>query len=117
MSTDPALIENVLRAAGLPADEMSGRVATIGPETVAAILVAEVASRAALLNTAAHKFVVQFDLGFGEDRLGFLLTVGDGAPKKDGTPKPMPPFVRTCSTCCANSSAPPDRRAEPGKSR
>jgi demethylmacrocin O-methyltransferase len=83
MSTDPALIENVLRAAGLPADEMSARVAEIGSNAVAAVLVAEVASRAALLNTAAHKFVVQCDLGFGGDRLGFLLTVGDGRPRAE----------------------------------
>jgi hypothetical protein len=50
MSTDTPLIESMLLAASLPDAEISARVANIGPDTVAEVMLAEVACRAALLN-------------------------------------------------------------------
>ena len=54
--------------------------ANIGPDTVAEVMLAEVACRAALLDGPQLKFVIQCDLGFGDERLGYLFTLGDGAP-------------------------------------
>jgi len=80
MSTKTPLIESILRAASLPDAEISARVAEIGPDDVAEALLAEVASRAALLYGPGRKLIVQCDLGFGGERLGQLLTLGDGDP-------------------------------------
>ena len=80
MSTDTPLIESILLAASLPDAEISARVANIGPDSVAEVMLAEVACRAALLNGPQLKFVIQCDLGFGDERLGYLFTLGDGAP-------------------------------------
>lgn len=79
MSTDGSLIEKTLLAAGLPDPEISARVADIGPDDVAQALLSEVASRAALLTTPAGRFVIQCDLGFNGERLGYLLTLDGGA--------------------------------------
>jgi len=49
MTTDTPLIENVLLAASLPDAETPARVTAIGPDNIAAALLAEVADRAALL--------------------------------------------------------------------
>lgn len=73
------MIERILVAAGLPDAEIAARVADIGPDNVADLLVAEVASRAVLLTISRDRVVIQFDLGFGDDRLGYLLTLYDGA--------------------------------------
>jgi demethylmacrocin O-methyltransferase len=80
MSTDTSLIESILLAASLPDAEISARVANIGTDTVAEVMLAEVACRAALLNGPQLKFVIQCDLGFGDERLGYLFTLGDGVP-------------------------------------
>ena len=77
MSTDTALIESVLLAAGLPDAEIAARVADIGPEMVAEAMLAEVVCRAALLGDPADKLVIQCDLGFDGHRLGYLLVLGD----------------------------------------
>jgi hypothetical protein len=77
MSTDTSLIERILLAAGLPDAEVSGRVSDIGPDLVAEALLTEVACRAALLDGPADKLVIQCDLGFGGERLGYLLVLGD----------------------------------------
>jgi MycE methyltransferase N-terminal len=89
MSTDTPLIESILLAASLPDAEISARVANIGPDTVAEVMLAEVACRAALLDGPQLKFVIQCDLGFGDERLGCLFTLGDGAPhvERVGTAK------------------------------
>lgn len=79
MTTETPLIERVLLAAGLPELEISARVTETGPDAVAAVLLAEVADRAALLHGPAQTFVIQCDLGFAGERLGYLLTQGDGA--------------------------------------
>lgn len=79
MTTDTPLIEKVLLAAGLPEVEITARVTELGPDAVAEALLAEVADRAAVLHGPAHRFVIQCDLGFGGQRLGYLLTLGDGA--------------------------------------
>lgn len=80
MSTDTTLIESILRAACLPDPEMSARVAEIGPVAVADALLAELASRAALLAGPGAGLVVQCDLGFDGKRLGYLLKVGERDP-------------------------------------
>jgi hypothetical protein len=80
MSTGANIVERVLVAACLPDAEIADRVTDIGPDTVAEVLLAEVASRAVLLNGPSDKFVIQCGLGFGGERLGYLLTLGDGAP-------------------------------------
>ena len=80
VSTDDSLIEAILAAASLPDAEISARVADIGPDNVAEVMVAEVACRAALLTSPGDRLVIQFDLGFDGDRLGYLLTLRDGAP-------------------------------------
>ncbi|MFI5508052.1 class I SAM-dependent methyltransferase [Mycobacterium sp. NPDC051804] len=72
------MIESILTAAGAPDAEISARVSNIGPDHVANELVTEVACRAALLTISSDKFVIQFDLGFGEDRLGYHLTLHNG---------------------------------------
>jgi hypothetical protein len=81
MSTDAPPIESILLAAVFPDVEIAARVADIGPDVVAGAVLAEVASRAALLYGPAEKMVVQCDLGFGDERLGYLLTLGDGDPR------------------------------------
>jgi MycE methyltransferase N-terminal len=81
MSTKTPLIEEILRAASLPDAEISARVAELGPDVVAEALLAEVASRAALLYGPSDKLVVQCDLGFGGARFGHLLTLGNGDPR------------------------------------
>ena len=81
MSSNISVTERVLQAAALPDGEISARVAGIGPDVVADALLAEVASRATLLNGPSDEFVIQCDLGFGGDRLRYLLTVGDGDPR------------------------------------
>jgi hypothetical protein len=80
MSTDTALIESVLLAAGLPDAEVAARVADIGPDIVAEAVLAEVVCRAALLDGPADKLVIQCDLGFDGQRLGYLLVLGDSRP-------------------------------------
>jgi hypothetical protein len=89
MSTDTPLIESILLAASLPDAEISARVANIGPDTVAEVMLAEVACRAALLNGPQLKFVIQCDLGFGDERLGYLLRWATVLPtsKRVGTAK------------------------------
>lgn len=79
MSTGSSLIEQILLAASLPDPEVSARAAAIGPDNVAQVLLSEVVSRAALLTTPDGRFVVQCDLGFGGERLGYLLTLDGGA--------------------------------------
>jgi MycE methyltransferase N-terminal len=80
MSAQMPLIETILQTASFPDPEISARVADIGPAAVAEALWAEVASRAALLYAPEEKLVVQCDLGFAGERLGHLLTLGDGDP-------------------------------------
>ena len=50
MSTDHTQIESILLAASLPDAEISARVAEIGPDRVAQVMLDEVACRAALLD-------------------------------------------------------------------
>jgi demethylmacrocin O-methyltransferase len=77
MSTDTPLIESILLAASLPDAEISARVADIGPDIVAEAMLAEVACRVALLDVPADMLAFQCDLGFGGERLGYLLVLGD----------------------------------------
>jgi hypothetical protein len=81
MSLHTPSIEIILQAAGFPDPEISHQVATIGPDTVAEALLAEAASRAMLLTAPAEALVVQCDLGFAGERIGYLLTLGDGDPR------------------------------------
>jgi hypothetical protein len=81
MSTDTPLIESVLLAASLSDAEILARANSLGPDAVAEVMLAEVASRGALLYGPADKLVVQCDLGFGGERLGYLITLGDGDPR------------------------------------
>ncbi len=80
MLTDDSLIKSILAAAGLPDAEISARVADIGPDDVAEVMVTEVACRATLLSRPGDRLMIQYDLGFGGGRLGYLLTLRDGAP-------------------------------------
>ncbi len=80
MLTDDSLIKSILAAAGLPDAEISARVADIGPDDVAEVMVTEVACRATLLSRPGDGLMIQYDLGFGGGRLGYLLTLRDGAP-------------------------------------
>ncbi|AEV71615.1 hypothetical protein MycrhN_0987 [Mycolicibacterium rhodesiae NBB3] len=80
MSTKPTVIESVLLAAGMPDAEIAARIADIGPAATAEVLLAEVVSRASLLNGPSEKFEIQCDLGFDKERLGYVLTVGNGDP-------------------------------------
>lgn len=80
MSGDPQLAENVLVAADLPDSDAAARIVEVGPDAIAGFLLTEVVSRAALLNGPTDVFVVQFDLSFGGERLGYVMTVGGGAP-------------------------------------
>lgn len=77
MSTDSALIEKILLVACLSDVEISTRVADIGPDIVGEALLAEVACRAALLDGPVGNLTIQCDLGFGGERLGYILTLGD----------------------------------------
>ena len=80
MLPDDSLIKSILAAAGLPDAEISARVADIGPDDVAEVMVTEVACRATLLSRPGDRLMIQYDLGFGGGRLGYLLTLRDGAP-------------------------------------
>jgi hypothetical protein len=79
MSIDHPLVESVLLAASLPDAEISARVAEIGPDRVAQVMLDEVACRAALLDGPAEKLTIQCDLGFADGRLGYRLVLGNGA--------------------------------------
>lgn len=79
MSADRT-IEAVLVAAGLPDEEIWPRLAHLGPEVVAEAVLAEVISRTSLIPGPSDPFMFQCDLGFGADRLGYLLRFGEGAP-------------------------------------
>ncbi len=79
MSADRT-IEAVLVAAGLPDEEISPRLAHLGPEVVAEAVLAEVISRTRLIPGPSEPFMFQCDLGFGDARLGYLLRFGEGAP-------------------------------------
>ena len=59
---------------------MSARIAEIGPDTVAEVLLAEVSDRAALLPGPSGMLVIQCDLGFNGERLGYVITLGNGGP-------------------------------------
>ena len=83
MSTDIPVIESALLAANLPDAEISARVADIGAEAVAEVALAEVISRAALLNCPSDTVEIQCDLGFAGGRLGYILKVGDGDPRAE----------------------------------
>jgi hypothetical protein len=76
MSTDTPLIESMLLAASLPDAEISARVANLRP----GYRRRGDAGRGGLLNGPQLKFVIQCDPGFGDERLGYLFTLGDGAP-------------------------------------
>jgi MycE methyltransferase N-terminal len=78
MSIDHPLVESVLLAASLPDAEISARVAEIGPDRVAQVMLDEVACRAALLDDPADKLKIQCDLGFADGRLAYLLVFGNG---------------------------------------
>jgi demethylmacrocin O-methyltransferase len=78
MSTDTALVESILLTACFPDPDITARVVNIGADNVAEAMLAEVASRAALLSGPTDKLVIQCDLGFGGERLGYLLNVGNG---------------------------------------
>ncbi|AKK30875.1 class I SAM-dependent methyltransferase [Mycobacterium sp. EPa45] len=78
MSTEIPLIETILRAACLPEPDISARVADLGPDAVARILLEEVACRAGLLYGPPDGLVVQCDLGFGGERLGYLFRLKSG---------------------------------------
>jgi demethylmacrocin O-methyltransferase len=77
MSTDSALIENILVAACLPDAEISARVADVGSGIVSEAILAELAGRAALLSGPVDEVAIQCDLGFRGERLGYILTLGD----------------------------------------
>lgn len=81
MSSESSSIEDILQAASFPDPEILARVAAIGPDVVAEAALAEVASRSILLPAPAETLVVQCDLGFADERIGFLLTLGDGDPR------------------------------------
>lgn len=78
VSNDTSPIEGILLAASLPDTEILARVAGIGPNVVAEVMLAEVACRAALLDGPADRVVIQCDLSFGSERLGYLLVLGNG---------------------------------------
>lgn len=78
-SKDTVLIEQILVAAS--SSDVEGQVAGLGPSAVADMVLAEIADRAALLSGPSETLVVQVDLGFSGERLGYLLTLGDGVPR------------------------------------
>ena len=71
-------IESILLAASYPDPQITTQIAEIGPDIVAEALLAETVCRARLLDGPADKLVIQCDLGFGTERLGYLLVLGGG---------------------------------------
>jgi len=95
MSAETMRVENILLAASLPDVEISARVADIGPDVVAEVLLAEVACRAALLEGPADRLAIQWDLGFAGERQGYLLVLGDrGAYLEKGWDGKAPAAIR-----------------------
>ncbi|MEV0384948.1 class I SAM-dependent methyltransferase [Nonomuraea sp. NPDC050643] len=73
-----ATSESVLALAMLPEHEAYPAVAALGPAAIAEIVLAEVAALTGVLPGPEEKVPVQFDLGFGGARIGYVLTVGGG---------------------------------------
>ena len=73
---DASLIESIMQAASLPEGAIPARVADIGSDIVAEAMLAEVACRTRLLDGPTVRVVIQCDLGFGGQRLGYLLVLG-----------------------------------------
>nr|AHE14846.1 InkM-like methyltransferase [uncultured bacterium] len=70
------LIEFVLSVAAQPDHVASAAVAERGPHEVAELVLAEVAALTRMLPGPDEKVPVQWDLGFGADRLHHVMTVG-----------------------------------------
>ena len=79
------LIESVLAIAAQPEEAVYQATAEQGPAKVAEVVLAEVAELTRMLPGPDEKVPVQWDLGFGGERLGYVMTVGgDGATVEPG---------------------------------
>jgi hypothetical protein len=79
------LIESVLAIASRPEDAAYDATAEQGPAKVAEVLLTEVAELTRMLPGPDEKVPVQWDLGFGGERLGYVMTIdGDGATVEPG---------------------------------
>lgn len=76
---DDDQLAELITAAGLPPAELDVVIERLGAGSVGEALLVEVSSRARLLAGPATPVVVQFDVGFGDARLLYLLTVGPDA--------------------------------------
>ena len=95
MSTETPPIESILLAASVPEAELSARVVDMGPDVVVEVMLAEVASRAVLVDGPADGAVIQCDLGFGGERLGYVLVLGEhGAHVEKGWDAEAPATIR-----------------------
>jgi demethylmacrocin O-methyltransferase len=79
------LVESVLAIAAQPERAACAATAEHGPAAVAEVVLAEVAALAGMLPGPDEKVPVQWDLGFGDERLGYVMAVGaDGATVEPG---------------------------------
>ncbi|WP_322778113.1 hypothetical protein [Frankia sp. Cas4] len=75
---DEALIESVLAIAAQSERAAYAATAKQGPAEVAEVVLTEVAALTRMLPGPDEKVPVQWDLGFGDERLGYVMTVGGG---------------------------------------
>ncbi|MGK5691803.1 hypothetical protein ACSNOJ_02640 [Streptomyces sp. URMC 128] len=89
---DRRLAELITLADRPPGDTDAG-IAGLGPAAVAEALLGEICSRARLLPELPEKVAVRFDLGYGAERLRYLLTLGPGGWEAEPGDDPLAPVT------------------------
>ncbi|KOG32275.1 class I SAM-dependent methyltransferase [Streptomyces resistomycificus] len=90
---DDRRLADLITLADRPPGEADAAIADLGASTVAEALLAEVSSRARLLSDPPEKVAVQFDLGFGGERLHYLLALGPGTREVEPGHDPLAPVT------------------------
>ncbi|MEU0074306.1 hypothetical protein ABZ027_32930 [Streptomyces sp. NPDC006332] len=90
---DDHRLAELITLADRPPGEADAVIAEWGASTVAEALLVEVSSRARLLSDPPEKVTVQFDLGFGGERLHYLLTLGPGTWEVEPGHDPLAPVT------------------------
>src|SRR3954452_23288173 len=90
---DDHRLSELITVADRPPADLDAAIAELGAAAVAEALLSEIADRARLLPEPAEKTTVQFDLGFGDERLPYLFTLGAGTCEVEHGRAPRPPVT------------------------
>ncbi|MCH0566867.1 class I SAM-dependent methyltransferase [Streptomyces sp. MUM 2J] len=80
-------VQGIIAAAGSRTSALT-EIGAHGPECVAEIFLAELVSRMSLLDEPEDPAVVQWDLGFADNRIGFVLETGTGTVRAGWAAEP-----------------------------